>query len=202
MPTSPKSGGRGEPLLRVGISSCLLGERVRYDGGHRRDAWLADHLGRIAEFVPVCPEVELGLGVPRPTIRLEDDGRGGVLLVEPSSREDLTARMERWSAGRLALLEKADLDGYVFKGNSPSCGPGGVGIWTAEGRPAGREGRGLFAAALLRRFPFLPVEEEGGLQDPLRRENFVLRLYAYRRAKEGDTVPDPIHRTSAPPPPR
>jgi uncharacterized protein YbbK (DUF523 family)/uncharacterized protein YbgA (DUF1722 family) len=171
--------------LRVGVSACLLGQEVRYDGGHRRDRWLTDALGRFAEFVPVCPEVEIGLGVPRPTIRLEDrGGGGGVRLVEPAGGVDLTDRMARFSAKRAAALGRADLSGFVLKSKSPSCGLAGVEVRRPHGGAPRRDGRGLFAAALVARHPHLPVEEEGRLADPSLRERFVVRLFAHRRLRD------------------
>lgn len=168
---------------RIGVSSCLLGEEVRYDGGHKRDRWLTDILGPFVEFVPVCPEVEIGLGTPRPTIRLVDAGGGAVRLVEPAAGTDLSARMERFAERRVAALARADLDGYVLKKNSPSCGMERVKVWNPEGGPSRRDGTGLFAAALLRRLPSLPVEEEGRLGDARLRENFVERVFAHGRLR-------------------
>jgi uncharacterized protein YbbK (DUF523 family) len=168
--------------LRVGVSACLVGERVRYDGQHKRDAFVAGRLARHAELVPVCPEVELGLGVPRETIRLErrDDG---VHLVAPRSGLDHTERMRRLARRRVAGLARLDLDGFVLKKDSPSCGMERVKVWDASGR-ARREGRGAFAAALLDALPLLPVEEEERLHDDALRESFVERVLAYRRVKD------------------
>jgi uncharacterized protein YbgA (DUF1722 family)/uncharacterized protein YbbK (DUF523 family) len=178
-----------ERRLRVGVSACLLGDEVRFDGQHKRDPFLADLLARFVDFVAVCPEVELGLGVPRETIRLERraTGRGAdataIRLVAPRSGRDLTAPMRAWAAARVEALAGADLDGWVLKKDSPSCGMERVKIWTEKG-PAPKVGRGLFAEALLARFPLLPVEEEGRLHDDALRENFVERLFAHRRLKD------------------
>jgi uncharacterized protein YbgA (DUF1722 family)/uncharacterized protein YbbK (DUF523 family) len=177
-PSPPPDG----PPLRVGVSACLLGQEVRYDGGHKRDRWLTEVLGKWATFVPVCPEVEIGLGIPRPTIRLERGADGGVRLVEPRGGEDLTARMEAYAARRVAALRREDLDGYVLKKNSPSCGRERVRVHGPRGG-ARRDGTGLFAAALREGLPLLPVEEEGRLEDPRLRENFVERLFAMRRLR-------------------
>jgi uncharacterized protein YbgA (DUF1722 family)/uncharacterized protein YbbK (DUF523 family) len=160
-----------------------VGRPVRYDGGHKRDAFLTDTLGSYVEFVTVCPEVELGLGTPRETLRLEREGRSGVRLVFAKSREDITGRMRLYSTRRVAKLAAEDLSGYVLKKNSPSCGMERVKVWSGAGVPAAN-GRGLFAEALLARFPNLPVEEEGRLQDPRLRENFVERVFAYRRLRD------------------
>src|SRR5690349_12262335 len=150
----------GRPL-RVGVSACLLGQEVRWDGGHRRDRWITDVLGPEVEFVPFCPEMEIGLGAPRPTIRIEEGAGGGARLVEPRSRGDLTARMERYAARRVRALGKERLAGCILKKDSPSCGPGGVKVHDEGGNVLRRDGRGLFAAALRARFPLLPVEDEG-----------------------------------------
>jgi uncharacterized protein YbgA (DUF1722 family)/uncharacterized protein YbbK (DUF523 family) len=166
--------------LRIGVSACLLGRAVRYDGGHKRDSFLVDVLGPHVTFVPVCPEVELGMGTPRPSIRLEARGQG-VALVDPKSGADHTRAMTELSARRVRELEDLGLSGYVLKKDSPSCGMQRVRVW-APGRGAPtRDGRGLFAAALLERFGPLPVEEEGRLQDARLRESFVERIFAHRR---------------------
>jgi len=170
----------GEPeKIRLGISACLLGDRVRYDGGHKRDAFLTDTLGPFVEWVSVCPEVEIGLGVPRPTLRLVGEGEEPHLIVEKSG-QDLTARMRRYASTRTAELAALGLDGYVLKRASPSCGLFRVRVYGADGQP-GRVGRGLYADALVQRFPELPVEEEGRLTDPAIRENFIERVFAAGR---------------------
>ncbi len=161
--------------IRVGVSSCLLGRKVRYDGDDRRDDVVCDVLAPHVEWVPVCPEVELGLGVPRPTIRLERHGRA-LRLVEPSSGRDLTAAMRAYAAARVEAL--GGLCGYVFKASSPSCGVEGV---LVEGE--GRRGTGMFAATLMARYPRLPVEDEVRLRDPRRRESFAARVFALHRLR-------------------
>jgi uncharacterized protein YbgA (DUF1722 family)/uncharacterized protein YbbK (DUF523 family) len=172
------------PKVRIGISACLLGEEVRYNGGHKRDAFLTDTFGRWVEWVPVCPEVELGMGTPRPPIRLERHG-GTVRLVMPSTGEDYTDAMRSWAERRVEALVGLDLDGYVLKKDSPSCGMERVKIYHGPGAPL-KEGRGLFAAVLLSRLPDLPVEEEGRLNDPLLRESFVTRVFVHHRWREGE----------------
>jgi len=168
-----------EAPLRVGISSCLLGEAVRYDRGHCRDAWLVDVLGPYVEWTAVCPELELGLGVPRPTIRLVDEG-AGTRLVVPSTGDDLTERMDAFAGRRLDELDVPRLDGYVLKKSSPSCGLERIAVWRG-GQRLHKKGAGRFAAALVARHPELPVEEEGRLSDPGLRENFVERLFGRNR---------------------
>lgn len=165
--------------IRLGVSSCLLGERVRYDGQHRLDPFLRDTLGRWVEYVPVCPEVECGLPVPREAMRLVGDPSAPRLLTVNSGR-DLTAQMERWIEVRLRELEREQLDGFIFKARSPSSGMERVKIYDREGRVKGR-GAGLFAAAFMQRFPLLPVEDEGRLRDPGRRESFIERLFVMHR---------------------
>jgi uncharacterized protein YbgA (DUF1722 family)/uncharacterized protein YbbK (DUF523 family) len=168
--------------LRIGISACLLGQEVRYDGGHKRDAFLTDTLGRWVEWVPVCPEVEIGLGVPRESIRLEGSVEAP-RLIAPRSGADLTERMRRWARARVAALERHDLVGYVLKKDSPSCGMERVRVHGGRGGMPARLGVGAFARVLMEHFPLLPVEEEGRLNDPRLRENFVERLFAYARWK-------------------
>lgn len=183
-----------EPI-RIGISACLVGQKVRFDGGHKQDRYLTDTLGQYFEWVPVCPEVEVGLPVPRPSLRLEwHDGR--IRLVMPSAGRDLTAKMRAYAKARVKALEDEGLSGYLLKKSSPSCGLERVRVYRGEGRPPDRNGRGLFAEALLERFANLPVEEEGRLHDPGLRENWVTRVFAYhrlrrlwgRRWKVGDLV--------------
>src|SRR2546428_1498195 len=167
--------------LRLGISACLLGHEVRYDGGHKRDPFLAETLGRFVEWVPVCPEVELGLGIPREPIRLEGDP-AAPRLVAAKSRRDLTRAMFRLARARAEQLAGLDLVGYVLKTDSPSCGMARVRVHRGGGRPL-RRGTGLFARALMERLPLLPVEEEGRLRDPALRESFIERVFAYARWK-------------------
>jgi len=179
--------------LRLGVSACLLGESVRYDGGHKRDRFVNETLADYAEFVPVCPEVEMGLSTPRPAIRLErgSGDESGPRLIEPKSGTDLTAQMRGYADARTAELAEADLDGYILKRDSPSCGLFRVRVYGTGGAPA-RNGRGLFAQALTETLPFLPVEEEGRLKDAALREAFIERLFAYRRLKTffaGDWAP-------------
>lgn len=175
----------GLPKIRIGISACLLGEEVRYNGGHKRDAFLADTFGRYVEWVPVCPEVELGMGTPRPPIRLERIGGAGVRLLMPSTGEDYTGPMREYAERRVAGLARLDLDGYVLKKDSPSCGMERVKVHQESGAPS-EDGRGLFAEVLLTRLPDLPVEEEGRLNEPALRESFITRVFVHHRWREGE----------------
>jgi uncharacterized protein YbgA (DUF1722 family)/uncharacterized protein YbbK (DUF523 family) len=170
------------PPIRIGISACLLGQEVRFDGGHKRDAFLMDVLGKHVEWVPVCPEVEVGMGTPRETLRLFRDN-GTTRMVTTRTGIDYTRPMNTWSKQRVAELARADLDGYVLKKDSPSCGMERVKVFDGSG-PAVRNGRGLFASVLLAALPLLPVEEEGRLSDTSLRENFIERVFAYRRLKD------------------
>jgi uncharacterized protein YbbK (DUF523 family) len=182
-------GGRGR--IRIGVSSCLLGNEVRWDGGHRREPAVA-RLARLFALVPVCPEVELGLGTPRPPIHLERR-QGAIRLLEPAGGRDLTAAMRRWARGRLAELE--GLSGFVLKSRSPSCGLEGVDLWPV--RPGGAPapaGRGLFAEALRGRWPDLPVAEEEDLRDPRARRRFLEQVRAYRRGRPAPSPSPPRRR--------
>jgi len=172
-----------EPI-KIGVSSCLLGARVRFDGAHKRSDFLVDTLGNFVEFVPVCPEVEIGLGVPRETLRLIHDSEmaSTVRLVSNETGVDYSDRMNAYAERRVTALGHEDLSGYVLKKDSPSCGMRRVRVYGSSGMPA-RQGSGLFAAALMRRYPSLPVEEEGRLSDKRLRENFIERVFAYRRLR-------------------
>lgn len=165
--------------LRLGVSQCLLGAEVRFDGGHKRDGFVADTLSRYVEWVPVCPEVESGLGTPREAMRLVGD-RDRPRLVTITSCRDLTEVVERFSERRVKELEALKLSGYVFKKDSPSCGIERVRVYSPEGMPD-RRGVGLFARAFMRHFPLTPVEEEGRLLDAGLRENFIERVFCYHR---------------------
>jgi uncharacterized protein YbbK (DUF523 family) len=154
---------------RVGISSYLLGERVRYDGGHKRNEWLVDVIGHDVDWVPVCPEVEAGFGTPREPMDLVRTADGTIALVTKNTSRDVTATLKDFAARRVEQLVTDDLSGYVRKADSPSCG--------LQDSPS----RGLFADALVARFPDLPVEDERQLADPVRRRQFVERVFAYHR---------------------
>jgi uncharacterized protein YbgA (DUF1722 family)/uncharacterized protein YbbK (DUF523 family) len=179
--TSPGGLWRDDATLRIGISSCLLGEEVRWDGGHKRDRFLTDVLAGYVEWVPICPEVELGMGTPREPVRLVRRG-DQIAMLGTKSERDWTAPMRAWSEKRARQLSHLDLCGYVLKKDSPSCGMERVKVRSEKGMPK-KEGRGIFAEALLRHQTLLPVEEEGRLHDAMLRENFVERVFAYRRLR-------------------
>ncbi len=171
--------------LRLGISSCLLGHQVRFDGQHKLDHFLADTLGRFVTYVPVCPEVECGLPVPREPMHLEGDP-DSPRLVTIRTRQDLTGLMQDWAACRIEELAGENLCGFIFKSGSPSSGMERVKVYNGHGGLSGR-GAGMFAAAFMRRFPLLPVEDEGRLNDPDLRENFIERIFTLHRYREAAT---------------
>jgi len=179
--TSPRKLWQDDAPLRIGISSCLLGEEVRWDGGHKRDRFLTDVLGPHVEWVRLCPEVELGMGTPREPVRLVRRG-DEIAMLGTRSGLDWTAPMRAWSETRARQLAQLNLCGYVLKKDSPSCGMERVKVRSEKGMPK-KGGRGIFAEALLRNHPVLPVEEEGRLYDAVLRENFVERIFAYRRLR-------------------
>jgi len=170
-----------EPL-RLGISTCLLGENVRYDGGHKLDRYLKDVVGRFVDWVPVCPEVECGLPVPRESMRLMGDPLHP-RLVTSRTGIDHTQRMQDWIQKKLPELEKKDLCGFIFKTRSPSSGMRDVKVYTEQGQPS-RKGVGMFAKAFMERFPCMPVEDEGRLHDAGLRENFIERVFVFYRWKQ------------------
>ena len=173
--------------LRLGVSACLLGNEVRYDGGHKRHPFLTDLLGPFVEWVPVCPEVEAGFGTPRESMHLVREG-DDVRLVTVRSRHDVTRQLQKAVTARLRQLATLELDGYVLKKDSPSCGLFRVKVYGESGAPT-RGGRGLFAAGLADAQPLLPLEEEGRLNDPVLRETFIERVFAFRRLRELRAAP-------------
>ena len=189
--TDPVKEAAADATLRLGVSACLLGRPVRFDGQHKRDGFLVDELGPFVTFVPVCPELEVGMGVPRETLRLvrapgKGPGKSEAPRLVSRSGEDWTARMTAFARARVAALAREDLSGFVLKKDSPSCG-----VWrvkqydddAAEPGAPSRDGQGLFAAELQRLFPRLPVEEEGRLCDAKLRDNFIERVFAYHRLR-------------------
>lgn len=168
--------------IKLGISSCLLGEKVRYDGGHRWERFITDTLGPYLEFVPVCPEVECGLGTPREPMRLVGRADAPRLLTVRTG-QDHTPRLLTWARRRVEELAQEDLCGFIFKAKSPSCGPARVKVYNDQGAAAGT-GAGLFVRVFMGRFPLLPVEDEGRLHGPEIRENFLERLFFYQRWRE------------------
>ncbi|MYA50975.1 MAG: DUF523 and DUF1722 domain-containing protein [Chloroflexi bacterium] len=169
------------PRPRIGVSACLLGEPLRYDGGHLHNEFLTQTLAPHVEWTPVCPESEMGMGTPREPVRLVDAGDGALRMRGVRSDTDHTDAMRSWAARRIGELAGLGLHGYVFTKNSPSCGLFRVKVYPSDGGPAARNGRGLFAEALTQHFPLLPVEEQGRLHDPRLRDNFIEQVFVYQR---------------------
>ncbi len=171
-----------EETVKIGISACLLGENVRYNGGHKQDRFLTDTLGQYVSYVPVCPEAECGLGIPRETMRLVGDVKNP-RLVTTKTGIDHTRRMTDWAEKRLKELEKQNLCGFIFKSDSPSSGMERVKVYNEKGMPE-KKGVGLFAGAFMKHFPRIPVEEEGRLHDPKLRENFIENIFTFQRWRD------------------
>jgi len=168
--------------IRLGISTCLLGENVRYDGGHKLDRFLTETLGQYVDYVPVCPEVECGLSVPRESMHLEGDP-DAPRLVTSRTKQDMTERMAQWARKRAVELEKENLLGFIFKSDSPSSGMERVRVYNEKGMSV-KQGVGMFARAFMEHFPLLPVEDEGRLHDPRLRESFIERIFAFKRWRD------------------
>lgn len=165
--------------LTLGVSACLLGQAVRYDGGHKHDRYVTDLLGRYFRLLPVCPEVECGMPTPREPMRLEGDPAAPRLMTI-RSRVDMTEQMQTYCTGKVAELAAKKLCGFIFKKDSPSSGLYRVKVYVDGGMPR-KQGSGLFAAAVRHSLPLLPLEEEGRLNDPDIRENFLSRVFGYHR---------------------
>jgi len=168
--------------IKLGISTCLLGENVRYDGGHKLDRFLSDTLGQYVEYVPVCPEVECGLPIPRESMHLEGDP-DSPRLVTIRTKQDMTDCMVQWAQKRVVQLEKKDLCGFIFKSDSPSSGMERIRVYNEKGIPV-KKGVGIFARIFMDHFSLLPVEDEGRLHDPKLRENFIERIFTLKRWRE------------------
>ena len=167
--------------LNIGVSACLLGKPVRFDGGHKKNGFILDTLSPHVNMISVCPEAEAGLGIPRPAMHLRQTGTGLLLLGSKNPDNDFTVRLEGFAEKRLPDL--AQLDGFIFKKDSPSCGVFRVPVVVNEQGHRNRTGRGIFATAFSEHYPLIPIEEEGRLNDAGLRENFFERVYAYRRWK-------------------
>ena len=162
--------------LKLGVSSCLLGESVRYNGEHKRDSTVIDLLGQQFEAVPVCPEVELGMGVPREPVRLVANDASSERMVGSEAGKDWTQAMVDFNSIKLEALRQQNLSGFIFKSRSPSCGPGNVPLHHEQEKSSTV---GLFAHALMQYFPSLPVIDEEALQDEIVRQDFVARVIQY-----------------------
>ena len=165
----------------VGVSSCLLGQEVRFDGGHKRNDWITGPLGALFEYVPVCPEVGIGLGVPRPTIHLAGDPERPRAVGSTDASLDVTDRLAAFAMAQLLRLE--GLSGYILKTRSPSCGMADVPVTGPQGTPV-EGGVGVYARVLIEHMPLVPVEEEGRLNDPMRRESLVSRVFVLHRWRQ------------------
>lgn len=167
----------GLEKIPIAISSCLLGQEVRYDGGHKHNAYITQTLGNYFEYTALCPEVAIGLGIPRPTIQLvQVDGEVRVRGSQ-DPQLDVTEQLQAYAHSVVSLL--ADFCGYIFKKSSPSCGVERVKVYK-NGQPIA-SGRGAYASEIMQALPELPVEEEGRLMDPVLRENFIERVFVYQR---------------------
>jgi len=171
-----------EDQIKIGVSQCLLGENVRWNGGHSRSRFITDILSHYVNFVPVCPEVEAGFPVPRETFRLVGDIENP-RLVTSKNKVDHTEHMRQWAGQRVESLEKENLCGFIFKKDSPNSGLYRVKVYNEKGMPE-KKGVGLFARAFTERFPRIPVEEDGRLNDPLLRENFIEQIFTLKRWRE------------------
>lgn len=168
------------PRIKLGVSSCLLGEEVRFDGGHKYDSWIVDTLGQFAEYIPICPEVGCGLAIPREAMHLvgnKDDYR----MLTIKTGIDHTERMLSFCKPTIAALKQERLCGYIFKSKSPSCGLEQVKVYPPYQGVPGKTGIGIYAREFMHEFPLLPVEEEGRLHDAERRENFITRIFIMQR---------------------
>ena len=168
--------------IRLGVSACLLGQNVRYNGGHTRDPYIIQTLGPFAEYLPVCPEVECGMPVPREAMRLVGDVENPSLMTIKTGK-DMTGQMKTWAKKRLDEIEKEALCGFIFKSKSPSSGLFRARVYNEKGMPA-QNGTGIWAGMFRDRFPLLPLEEEGRLHDPVLRENFIERIFVFKRWRD------------------
>ncbi|HEY0635883.1 MAG TPA: DUF523 and DUF1722 domain-containing protein [Gammaproteobacteria bacterium] len=172
-------------VIRIAISSCLLGEKVRFDGNRKHDHYISGTLGRVFQFVPHCPEVAIGLGIPREPIRLEGDPRAPHAVGVRDKSMDVTMALEEY--GRKVVNDSQEISGFIFKSRSPSCGMERVKVYQPHGIP--RQGRGIFAATVMDGLPLLPTEEEGRLGDPALRENFLERVFIFHRWQQLNRTP-------------
>lgn len=177
-----ESNAIGNEKPGLGVSACLMGMPVRFDGGHMQNTFLQDYLAKYVDYVAVCPEVEAGFATPRPAMQLRLRDKSINLVMSKAPDQDVTAQMQKYAESKIDTL--AELDGFIFKKNSPSCGVFRVPVVVNKTGYREKNGRGLFAEAFIKRFPLIPVEEEGRLNDAALCENFIERVYAYRRWKE------------------
>ena len=172
-----------QAIIKIGVSSCLLGEKVRWNGDHKQDRYVREILGNYFEYVPVCPEMEVGMGVPRETVALY-----GTLeepkMISKKSKIDWTERMNRYLKDRINQLTRDELSGYIFKSKSPSCGIARVPVFSETDRSKARHGAGMFSNAFIKKFPLVPIEDEGRLNDAKIRESFIVRVFCFNRLQK------------------
>jgi len=171
---------KSDKKILIGISSCLLGEKVRFDGQHKMDRYIVDILGQYVDFFPVCPEVESGLTIPRESMRLVSTDRG-IRLITNKTKTDMTDMMQKFSEKKLDNLVKKPICAFIFKSRSPTSGMTRVKVYPENGGAPRNSGTGIFSDMFMKKFPHIPVEDEGRLNDPQLRENFIERLFAYKR---------------------
>lgn len=169
-------------MIKIGTSACVLGEKVRYDGGHKRSAFVSRQLPEHYQLVPFCPEVGIGMSTPRPAIQLREIDGVIALVDSKTGTNHYTDQMQGYFARNQSKL--AQLDGYILAGKSPSCGMERIKVHDADGKQLRKDGNGIFAAQLKQTFPNLPVEEDGRLNDKGLRESFFTRVHAYASFKE------------------
>jgi uncharacterized protein YbgA (DUF1722 family)/uncharacterized protein YbbK (DUF523 family) len=175
---TPENNAESVSRISLGVSACLLGHSVRFDGGHKRNGFIIEQLGHFFEFTPVCPEVAVGLGTPRSPIRLVGEVAQPRVVGVRDSQLDVTAPLTEFA--RQCAARMGHLSGYIVKKDSPSCGMERVKVYADNGALNGL-GRGIYTRELMRALPLMPVEEEGRLMDPLLRDNFIERVYVYHR---------------------
>ena len=166
--------------IRIGVSSCLIGDKVRWNGDHKQDRYVREILSRYFEYIPVCPEVEVGMGVPRETVALYGDPEKPS-MISKKTQTDWTKPMGKYIKSRINTLSADDLCGYIFKSKSPSCGMSRVPLYSEFGSHKVKHGPGMFANAFINSFPLVPTEDEGRLNDPRIRENFIVRVFSFKR---------------------
>ncbi len=171
-----------ENKIKIGVSSCLIGEKVRWNGDHKQNRYVKETLCKYFEYVPVCPEVEVGMGIPRKTVALYGKPEKPK-MISKKNKTDWTGRMNRYAKGRIKELAEEDLCGYIFKSKSPSCGLARIPVYDESDSSKARHRSGLFAAAFIKANPLVPTEDEGRLTDPRFRENFIVRVFSFARLK-------------------
>ena len=169
--------------IKIGVSSCLIGEKVRWNGDHKQNHFVREILANYFEYVSVCPEMEVGMGVPRETVALYGNLEKS-RMISKKTQTDWTKPMEYYIKDRISSLEHENLCGYIFKSKSPSCGLGRVPVYAEFGSHRVRHGAGLFAKAFTNKFPLVPTEDEGRLNDPMIRENFIVKVFSFSRLKD------------------